>query len=346
MKTWFKTLLFAASTALALSGCEKDEERLVVQPGGPLTLTASAPTVALNSTDAAKDAVTFSWSPASYGYSAAITYTLQVDKKGGDFKAPSEFAVGNATKKTFTVADFNALLIKLGVAAGSAGQVDARVKSDVSPSVTPILSGTSTVSGTPYLVVIQYAALYVPGAYQGWTPAKAPSIVSVKDDKVYEGYVNFPDAVTEFKLTDTPTWDKGIFGDEKGGTTGIIVSPGDNFKVTGAGYYLLKADLNAKKWSATKTTWGIIGSATPKGWDADTPLTYDAASGTWKTTIVLKDGEIKFRANSDWGINFGDTKADGLLDAGGDNIAVKAGTYVLALNLSVGGNYTFTLTKQ
>ena len=346
MKTWFKTLLFASAAALVLSACQKDEEKLVVQPGGPLTLATSAPIVTLKSDDAAKDALTFSWSPATYGYGAAITYTLLVDKKGGDFKSASEFAVGNVTKKVFTVGDFNALLIRLGVPAGSAGQVDVRVKSDVSPGVASILSGTATVTGTPYLVVISYPALYVPGAYQGWAPAKAPAIVSVKDNKVYEGYVNFPDAVTEFKLTDTPTWDKGVYGDEKGGATGNIASPGDNFKVTGAGYYLLKADLVAKKWSATQTTWGVIGSATPKGWDADTPLTYDAATGTWKTMITLKDGEIKFRANSDWGLNYGDTKADGLLDAGGDNIAVKAGTYLLVLNLSVGGNYTFTLTKQ
>lgn len=342
MKNLFKTLLFAASAVLGLSACEKDEERLVVQPGGALALTASAPTVALKSEDAAKDAVTFSWSPASYGYAAAVTYTVQVDKKGGDFKAASEFAVGNATKKTFTVGDFNALLIKLGVPAGSAGQVDVRVKSDISPSVASLLSGTSTVSGTPYLVVIQYPALYVPGSHQGWAPDKAPTIVSVKDNKVYEGYVNFPGGTTAFKFTPAPNWDSD-YGDAGSGKLKI---KGADLQVVGDGYYLIKADLNALTWSATKTTWGVIGSATPKGWDADTPLTYDAATGTWKTTLALKDGEIKFRANSDWGINLGDTKADGILDYGGDNIAVKAGNYVLTLNLSIGGNYAYTLTKQ
>ena len=61
---------------------------------------------------------------------------------------------------------------------------------------------------------------------------------------------------------------------------------------------------------------------------------------------MLKQDEIKFRANDAWDINLGDTKADGLLEPGGDNIKVAvAGKYLVTLNLSVGGNYTYVLTK-
>ncbi|MEZ4905844.1 MAG: SusF/SusE family outer membrane protein [Spirosomataceae bacterium] len=34
----------------------------------------------------------------------------------------------------------------------------------------------------------------------------------------------------------------------------------------------------------------------------------------------------------DWGVNLGDNGADGILDAGGDNIKTKAGTYLITLD--------------
>ncbi len=344
MKTQI-TIWFGLFATLLMSACQKDEVKSVVQPGAAPTLAASSSTLTLQAADATKDAVAFTWNAVDYGYPAAVTYTLQFDKKGNSFKAPIEFANGNGLKKSFSVADFNTMLINLGVTPGTTGQIEARIKSDVSPGVASVVSTASTITGTPYAVVIVYPSLYVPGGYQGWSPDKAPKIVSVKSDKNYEGYVYFPDASTEFKLTDAPNWNSGIFGN-KSGANGTLASPGDNLTATGAGYYLLKADLNANKWSATKTTWAVIGSATPKGWDADTPLTYDAAKGTWSAVVNLVKGDIKFRANGAWDINYGDTKADSLLDLNGDNIAVPAdGKYTVTLNLSSAGTYTYSVVK-
>ena len=51
---------------------------------------------------------------------------------------------------------------------------------------------------------------------------------------------------------------------------------------------------------------------------------------------MLIDGEIKFRVNDAWNSDFGDTGADGTLDAGGDNIAVTAGNYRVKLDLAMG----------
>lgn len=41
---------------------------------------------------------------------------------------------------------------------------------------------------------------------------------------------------------------------------------------------------------------GIIGSATPSGWDSDTDMTYSIENRCWTITTDLTDGEIKFRA--------------------------------------------------
>ncbi|MGB2050738.1 MAG: hypothetical protein ACPHTG_07225, partial [Flavobacteriaceae bacterium] len=48
--------------------------------------------------------------------------------------------------------------------------------------------------------------------------------------------------------------------------------------------------------------------------------------------VTLADGEMKFRADDDWGVNLGDDGVDGTTDANGANIPVSAGTYNITLN--------------
>ncbi|MBE0424751.1 MAG: SusF/SusE family outer membrane protein, partial [Lutibacter sp.] len=80
-------------------------------------------------------------------------------------------------------------------------------------------------------------------------------------------------------------------------------------------------------------TWGLVGDATTNGWDGpDMPMAYDSFSDTWKAIVTLKTGEMKFRFNNDWGLNYGDTGADGTLENGGANIAVTAGNYLVVLD--------------
>lgn len=356
MKLWFKQLFVVGLAALSLSACRKPDEQLVLQPSGTVTLTSSVSSVSLTAANATQNAVTFTWTPAQYGYSAATLYTVQLDKAGNNFQTPVEISAGGSTSLVVTVADLNQNLIKLGLPAGTAGQFEARVRSELvlngapSPTMMPTYSASTTLTGSPYLVVIAYPSLYVPGAYQSWSPATAPAIASVASNKVYEGYVNFSTA-SEFKFTSVRTWDGTNYGLASAGKLSSDGGAG-NLSVTAPGYYLLKADLNALTYTATTTTWALIGSATPNGWSADTPLTYDAATGTWRTTVTLtqatgKDDGVKFRANGAWDLNFGDTKADGFLDYGGDNIKVPvAGTYIVVLDLSKPGNYTYQLIKQ
>ncbi len=60
--------------------------------------------------------------------------------------------------------------------------------------------------------------------------------------------------------------------------------------------------------TGTPNTWGIIGSATPGGWDSDVDMT-DAGNGVWKiNNLALTSGEIKFRKNDDWAENLGRDK--------------------------------------
>lgn len=119
-----------------------------------------------------------------------------------------------------------------------------------------------------------------------------------------------------------------------------------------AGYYKVDVDLESKSYVLTPiTTIGIIGSASPYGWDSDVDMTYvpynaeTKALGYWEAKdITLASGEIKFRANDDWAINWGgDTNA---LTQGGDNISVEAGTYDIKLYAWANGYAKCELIKK
>ena len=62
----------------------------------------------------------------------------------------------------------------------------------------------------------------------------------------------------------------------------------------------------------------------------------------WEVTLDLPVGGFKFRADNDWALNYGDTGADGTLDAGGDNLQIAtAGNYTVKFD-PVALTYTIT----
>lgn len=95
------------------------------------------------------------------------------------------------------------------------------------------------------------------------------------------------------------------------------------------------------------TTVGIIGTATPGGWDSDTDMVQDATdTAKWTLNITLVDGAAKFRANNDWAINWGSTTFPiGTGTQNGPDISVPAGTYNISFN-SVTGAYFFDLVSD
>lgn len=190
-----------------------------------------------------------------------------------------------------------------------------------------------------------YPLLYVPGNYQStaWTPSDATTVLaSPNADGNFEGYLYFP-AATEFKFTTGPNWDEN-YGDT--GADGTLESGGDNIKVADAGFYKLNVNINAKTFTILKTDWGLIGSATPDGWNSDQNMTYDPTDRSWNITLNLIGGqEVKFRANDGWDLNYGDTGANALLEAGGDNIKIPSdGLYVIKLYLDK-PDYTYSIAR-
>ncbi len=358
MKKTILSIALLASTGLFFSSCEKDEEKVVFDSASAIkasTLSISANSLVFNKADDAKTAVTFTLTKADFGYAAGVDYKLQIGKKGTDFKGANETSLANLLEKNFTVKDFNSLAINAGAIAGSGNDFEARVIASIGAGQPTVTSNVVTFSVAPYFALLNYPKVYVPGSYQGWAPDKAETLGSIEFDyENYEGYINFTDPKTEFKITPEPTWDAD-WGDElKAGNTGKLKEKGENIIADGAGYYFIKMSIPKLTYSVTKTAWGIIGDATPTGWDKDTDMIYDVATKTWSVKIDLVGGKnIKFRANDDWAINYGDgakdgsTNPDGFADLDAKDIKITdTGNYTVSLNLSNPGNYTYSIKKN
>jgi len=185
--------------------------------------------------------------------------------------------------------------------------------------------------------------IYVPGSFSGWNPATAPAIISVNADGIYEGYLNFPDENTEFKITPERSFTNNLGDDDADGT---LDTNGDNIVVAEAGFYLITVDLNENTYTLEKTSWAIIGDATQGGWDIDEDMSYNTETGAWEITTTLQPGQIKFRANDDWAINFGDDAGDAILDFDGSNITIgSAGTFFIQLFLDA-PDHTYSIETQ
>lgn len=172
---------------------------------------------------------------------------------------------------------------------------------------------------------------------------------------VYTGYIY---ADQSFKIIrDLGSWDTqwGNNGSE-GITSPVLKNPNQepsNFKVPEDGYYSVKVNsitntVQIEKIEIAPTVhpnMGLVGTINDWGGaGADVvlhPFQTENNHAWWAEYTVAAAGEVKFRVNNDWGINFGNSSfPQGLVTAGGSNIPVEAGTYIILFN-DVDGFYRF-----
>ena len=364
MKKICNHFLYSCLALLVMVSCKKTPELTYLKTiNFPPQLTASTNGVVLSDANAGSEVINFSWPAVKYDIAAPVTYTLQFtvpsDTLGATGWANAKDSVigADALQKGFLGASFNDLARSaFGLPAGEAAILVVRVKAFLDR---PVYSNAVTVTVTPYTVFTGYPALYVPGDYQGWNPGAAPKIVSVLSNDRYEGYIYIPaGGSNQFKLTAQPDWTPTAYGDITG-TGDLVVAnfAGGNLSVATDGYYEVTADLNTMKWTATKTTWGIIGDASPGGWSTDTQMSYDPATQVWTVTCNMSAaGSFKFRANNAWAINFGIDSAGKIQYADNpfypyngslNNLTVpETGNYTITLDLHDPGNYKFILHKN
>lgn len=212
---------------------------------------------------------------------------------------------------------------------------------------TPVIPGAGTWIVTLDMNNLTYTVgkpvLYMAGDANGWDQI---DVLNGDDGVHFTGYMYLNQ--NGFKFCTQPNWDGTNYGAD-------FNTAGDAANITmtePAGYYKVDVDLSAKTYTLIPiTTIGIIGSASPNGWDSDVDMTYVPYNaetkelGYWEAKdITLASGEIKFRANDDWAINWGgDVNA---LTQGGGNISVDAGTYDIKLYAWANGYAKCVMTKK
>jgi starch-binding outer membrane protein SusE/F len=374
--TWFKiqginfyySLNILALPVLLLVSCKKEGEQFFVKEGSfkANTFTATVSEVVLTAANDNVPAVGFVWPAANFGEKPAVKYTLQLDvpsdtTSSKNWAKAKNIVVGNnILTYDFIVKDLNDILNTMGLSAGTPNTIVTRIKAEVpqyngsTSSIAPVYSNTSVVKITSYSL-----SLYIPGGYQGWNPGTAPLLNPIEGKPgLYEAFIYMPGSGPQyFKYTNAPDWDHTNYGDGGNGTFSTDGLAG-GLSVPDGGYYEVTANMNNNTWTAVKTTWGILGDATPGGWNTDTQLTYDAATQVWKVTCnMVSSGSFKFRANNAWTIDFGiDGTTKKLVYADNPffgytadlwNLSVPSdGNYTITLDLHDSQHYTYSLVKN
>jgi hypothetical protein len=175
----------------------------------------------------------------------------------------------------------------------------------------------------------------VGGAYNEW--GATPDFMLEYDpySDVFRGMVTLIDGEMKFRMNND--WGTN-WGDD--GKDGTLDAGGANIVVT-AGTYFATVDMNDLTYTLEPVTnvWGLVGGAYNE-WGAtpDAQFVRDWSkpfNDIWiLIDVTLIDGEFKFRANNDWGVNYGDNGNDGTLEEGGANIVTTAGTYSFELDFT------------
>ena len=232
--------------------------------------------------------------------------------------------------------------------------------------VGPKENGSSSMKGDLTNVGPGAGIIKEPGKYvltlnmmdYSYTIKAAPELYMKGDANGWDGYDYFAgdDGVhftgfmylnqNGFKFTTAPDWSGTGYGanfDTAPDAKNIVITEP-------AGYYKVDVDLFAKTYKLTPiTSIGIIGAATPGGWDAETPLTYNKTERCWVVkNIELKAGECKFRANNAWAIQWG---YDGEKFVVSDNapqvqFVPEAGTYDIKLYAWANGHAKCEFIKK
>lgn len=253
---FFKLAAGATVLLLSVNSCKKDETQVVLNNSASPQLTASATTATITPATGASPAVTYSWTKAEYGYSAAVTYTLQFAKAGTNFASTADYNMGNSLSKSFSVKElndvYNALDCNLPAqpappAAPLMVALDVRVKANVGDAVPTAMSVVKPITANPYpdFVAPSHTWGLVGPAADGWPGATNTDRTLTYDCRTRSynirtvlnpgAFLLRMDQAWATKLTGTGDFSKGI----------TLATSGADMVWTGpAGTYNMKLEVN------------------------------------------------------------------------------------------------------
>lgn len=350
MKRILKSV-FLLSLFTGFVACEDEQELRFLEAKGDFAILSptSGDAVVLGPETPLNPGLSLTWAAMDYGTPTSITYVVQIDKAGDNFDSPLDLVSTSNTYASVISEALNGASVSVGLTPFTQGAIEIRVKSSVGePASQERFSDVITYLVTPYSTALPKLA--VPGAYQDWSPGTAPRLAaSAFGETDYEGFIMLTAGEFKFVAPDPAgnfNWGNTDYGDD-GTFSGILTDTDEvNCAVSTTGYYRVRANTTSLTYSLEPAAWGIVGAATPGGWDASTPLTYNPTTKAFEGDIQMTAGEFKFRANNAWTINLGgDPDDDGSMNYDGPNLSVDAsGNYHVVLDLSNPRQYTYTLT--
>ncbi|UHO36825.1 SusE domain-containing protein [Chryseobacterium capnotolerans] len=371
MKNLFK-ILALVFTGLIVFSCEKDEDQAVINETSAGKISADKSTIVLNELNANDVVITFTWTKPTFNIAVVPNQKVEFGIKGDGFKKSATIDFSNdMTSGAVTHAAMNAAMFSIGAVPDAVNDIEVRLKTSVGSAA--FYSNVIAVKVTPYTPNpdLVYPKINVPGSYAGaagyvnWNPANTPNLYSPEKNDKYRGFIwiNTVAGVEDgkYKFAINQDW-PGNKGDD-GSNSGKLKLDGDNIKAPAIGTYYIKVDWAANTYTSVLANFGIIGDATPTGWDSDTDFVYNPTTKTFViNSIALNStGLFKFRANDDWTMKFQPSKNDETLTSGkgvqtyfnaegtvADDPGYKvseAGNYKIELDLHNSAYYKLTITK-
>jgi hypothetical protein len=323
-------LTFMGLTAL-FAGCENDGE-IVTMLSNPIAPTLQTlPNLTLERVNGTQ-MLEFVGTPVDPGFTASATYYLDACAAGTDFADPVVVYSGIEAKSIkISVSDLNGILLKK-FPADATTSVDFRLRAVLVVDAGTGAPGTGTNTFSyPSAVKNADVTLYGLPRLNLIGSGMDQKVESALGDGNYTGLVKLNTA-NPFTLQDPDA------GTSYGGAAGALSLNGPAIVPERTGWERMNVDVNAMTYEISEYRIGLVGSATPNGWDTpDQPMEFDPATGTWSITVNLIDGEIKFRLNNAWAWNLGYRPGGtdpGDLFHNGDNIAVTAGNYTITLTIT------------
>lgn len=356
-------VLLALLSPLFMLSCEEYEEPYSPKLAERPVLSISAQEIVLKQKQEQSTAFTLTWTPGSNrGTNSAISYRIEIDKKGNDFAAPVEIDAGKASyNSNFQVYNFNDLLLNsFLLTPGVGAEMEFRViSSPLDTSVEPEVSNVVAVAVTPYEPVTVPAALYMTGdaTPNGWDNNNPTALVKSPNEPgvfTYQGEMS----AGELKFITIPgEWLPSYQRGADASTLALrtdFSQPDDKFMIEQSGLYKISVDVIDMTFQAEPLAvspynelW-IVGSAVPKGWDignADAMIqdTSDPFVFTFNEELVT--GEFKIATAKDFGAQFyRPTSADQSIAE--TDIQLSAGDPDYKWNITEAGPYKITLNLR
>lgn len=378
MKNKILKLIMVFFAIVAFNACSDDDEIVFTAqtPPDQISFTNDFLTEYLLSEQTAQNnAERFTWESPDFGVPTPVTYELQ-GSTDFEFTEPVILSETSNQQASVSVGQLISLAAAAGLDNDPAtdnpdtGDLFFRVRAQIgtenadnSPetiSEITTLTVTLIATGGPEPLP-EFPNLYLVGnaTAAGWdnNNNNFPLVRDPENENVFTYTGKFLGADTnEFKLLENrgawqPQW--GLEGGELETSEDLGGDPG-TFQITeGEGYYTLEVDTENKTSSLTTfdessaqtfSSVGIIGFGTTgsdEGWSQDIDMTQSSFDPhIWYISeIELFDGEVKFRAEDDWAVNWGaSTEFSGFGSLDGPNIPTTAGLYEVWFN-DLTGNY-------